>query len=111
MFSGTDAKIKKLMKILSDIIELLEWDDEVRWREVIIEVQQDLDASKISTSIDLLLSIYGGMGSFNDIVLGKVIKNGKFIRWKSKTKEKNKKFNALRLKAYDLAEEIVESPG
>ncbi|MCP4143609.1 MAG: hypothetical protein GY755_25535 [Chloroflexi bacterium] len=98
----TQEKVEELSKILESIIAILAWDDEKHWQETIIKIKQDLDDAKIASAIRRLLGIYGGMGSFNDLVIGQNYKNGEFA-WKDGAKEKNAELSTLRTKAYDLA--------
>ncbi len=95
-------KIVELSNTLGRIIAILEWDDEQHWCKVIAKVKYNLDASKTSNAIDALLGIYGGMGSFNDLVIGQSMENGMFS-WKDGAKEKNEELNQLRSVAYQLA--------
>ena len=69
------------------------------------EARQGLEYSDLY-GIEILLSTYGGMGSFNDLVVGQKYQNGEFIGWKNESDEKNKILNLLREEAYDVAKEI-----
>jgi hypothetical protein len=57
------------------------------------------------SGIEHLLSAYGGMGSFNDLVICQSYENGQF-RWKEGYVEKNNQLDELRGKARELADHI-----
>ncbi len=54
------------------------------------------------SGIEHLLSAYGGMGSFNDLIIGQTNHNGEFA-WKQNYQEVNNELNHLRGQAYQLA--------
>ena len=58
------------------------------------------------SGIDILLNAYGGMGSINDLLIGQVTENGKFVAWKDGYQEKQNAFDSLREEAYIVANEI-----
>jgi hypothetical protein len=60
------------------------------------------------SGIEYLLSAYGGMGSFNDLVLGQTLANGRF-EWKRGHIELNDRLGALRSRAWELAQAIKRS--
>jgi len=97
----------ELLENLDRIIAILEWDQETHWLTLIQNTKQDLDEEKFSLAIQRLLGIYGGMGSFNDLVIGQSMVNGKFS-WKDGAKEKNEELSQLRSTAYQLARELRE---
>ena len=97
----------ELIGVLSELAELLDSDGERHWRSVILTVRSGLEASDHS-AIERLLGTYGGMGSFNDLVLGQTSKDGEFA-WKPGHKEANERLNALRSRAWQLAQAIRRS--
>jgi len=94
------TKTQELIQVLNDIEAVLQ-KDESKWQESISRANNRIKNSDYS-GIELLLSYYGGMGSFNDLIIGQHSVNGKF-EWKDNSKENNKKLETLRSKAYDLA--------
>jgi len=98
------TKIRDLINVLNQIIELLEWDGEIYWRNVINGAKNELLNSDLS-GIDTLLNTYGAMGSFNDLIIGHTIVDKRFI-WKDGGEDKDKRLRALQSKAFNLATEI-----
>jgi uncharacterized protein DUF6966 len=74
------SKIQRLIAVLSEIITLLESDNETLWRDWMVRVRTYLERSDYS-GIEYLLDAYGAMGSFNDLLLGQSHKDGHFA-WK-----------------------------
>lgn len=95
------TKTEDLIQILDELILLLRSDKETHWSDWMSRVKARLSASDFS-GIELLLNAYGGMGSFNDLIIFQKIENGKFI-WTDESKEKNDKLDLLRSKAWELA--------
>ena len=101
-----EQKVVRLKKLLDDIILLLEWDGSSdHWLQTMKDAKQGLEYSDLY-GIEILLSMYGGMGSFNDLVIGQKYKNWNFIGWKDNSNEKNDTLNLLRKNAYEVANEI-----
>lgn len=96
-----EPSTKHLVDLLDEIIVLLESDGEIRWRKRLAAIRSQLLNANFD-GIGELLSIYGGMGSFNDLVIGQSVVDGRF-RWKPGAREANDKLNALRSEAYELA--------
>ncbi|MBN1531575.1 MAG: hypothetical protein JXA20_02835 [Spirochaetes bacterium] len=101
--------VKELVDVLGHIIALLESDDETQWKNRMIESRRRLLDSDHS-GIDHLLGSYGGMGSFNDLVIGQSIKNGNLV-WEEDCKEKNDTLSRLRSRAWELALNIKSKRG
>ena len=97
-------KTEELIKTLDELALLLESDGESHWKKWMLKAKNSLLKSDYS-GIEYLLSAYGGMGSFNDLVIGQSIENGKFT-WKPSYQENNDKLDYLRSKAYKLADDI-----
>ena len=87
---------------LADIVALLRSENEQHWSQYIADCRNRLVASDYS-GIEKLLSSYGGMGSFNDLVLGYSEAAG---GWRPEARELNDKLNLLRSRAYELAQDI-----
>lgn len=94
-------KTKQLVDVLDQIILLLESDNEDHWGKWMLESKRRLLNSDYS-GIEHLLSAYGGMGSFNDLIIFQETRNGKVV-WKQGYIEKNDTLNNLRAKAGGLA--------
>jgi len=94
----------ELLETLNEIIQLLESDGEKHWSRCIRQSRERMQNSDYS-GIEHLLSAYGGMGSFNDLVICQGYEDGQF-RWKDGHVEKNDKLNVLRGKAWKLADDI-----
>ena len=98
------TKLDKLLKVLEEIIQILEADGEERWSHWMRQCRARL-ANSDYLGIEHLLSTYGGMGSFNDLVICQSYENGQF-RWKEGYVEKNNRLDELRGKAWELADHI-----
>lgn len=97
-------KTTQLILVLENIIDILKSDGEKHWRKWMESSRSRLLNSDYS-GIEHLLEAYGGMGSFNDLVIGQSMLNGQLI-WKDGAQESNDKLDALRGEAYELAEYI-----
>ena len=82
-------KTIKLLKVLNEIIGLLESENEDHWAGLLKKYKSRIQNSDFS-GIELLLNAYGGMGSFSDLV---IVQN-------------NDKLNQLRSEAFDLVQDI-----
>jgi hypothetical protein len=83
-------KIQELIRILTGMISLLEKEGETHWSEWMAKAKarlEDLDYS----GIEYLLRAYGGMGSFNDLMV---------------SPERQDRLEAFRTQAWELATEI-----
>ena len=98
------TRLDELLEILSEIIKLLESDGEQHWSRWMRRSRDRLLKSDYS-GIEYLLSAYGGMGSFNDLVICQSYEDGQF-RWKVGHIEKNHRLDELRGNAWEMAEQI-----
>ncbi|WP_313740666.1 DUF6966 domain-containing protein [Pseudomonas sp.] len=93
---------------LADVLEalacLLESDGDQHWSRWMRTARARL-LDGDPDAIRYLLSAYGGMGSFNDLVLGQRYDSHGFS-WKPGYAELNQRFDELRGEAYDLAQRI-----
>ena len=89
-------KTKKLVRLLDDLAALLRSHGEVHWGKWMAEAGQRLSRSDFS-GIQKLLAAYGGLGSFNDLVLQR---EGKMPA------KANDRLKEMRSQAYSLAQEI-----
>ncbi|UMR32555.1 hypothetical protein MJ904_10435 [Massilia sp. MB5] len=90
--------------MLTKLASLLEADDERHWSAWVLRDKALLENSDYS-GIEYVLGAYGGMGSFNDFVAGQTTIDGKFA-WKPGYAELNEEIDALRSKAWSLANAI-----
>jgi hypothetical protein len=97
-------KTSELVAVLEELVDLLESDGCSHWSEWMQRARTRLVSSDFS-GIDYLLGAYGGMGSFNDLILGQTSVDGAFA-WKPGHESLNERFSALRTKAFELAEFI-----
>ena len=97
-------KTKELISVLEKLISLLESDNEKHWSTWLTNSKLRIEGSDFS-GIELLLSSYGGMGSFNDLIICQIVNNGK-IEFTKDYSDKNEELNKLRSKAWKLAEYI-----
>ena len=80
-------KTKELIEVLSSIIELLESGGETHWVAWMRKSKSRLEASDFS-GITHLLEAYGGMESFNDLIICQQTIEG-ILSWKYDYIEKN----------------------
>ena len=98
------TKSDKLVSILDQIIHLLHEDGNSHWVDRISKYRDQISNSDYY-GVEDLLSDYGGMGSFNDIVLGHIVEDGSHT-WKANSNLTNEKLQSLQSKAYALATDI-----
>jgi len=98
------TKLDRLLEILNESIQLLESDGDEHWSHRMREARARLLNTDYS-GIEYLLSAYGGMGSFNVLVICQSYENGEF-RWKEGHIENNNRLDELRGKAWELADDI-----
>jgi hypothetical protein len=98
------TKLDELIEVLDEIIQILESDGEGHWSRWMRKSRARLLNSDYS-GIEHLLSAYGGMGSFNDLVICQSYEDGEF-KWKEGYVEKNDRLDELRGKAWELADHI-----
>src|SRR5262245_54857999 len=97
-----EGKTAQLVEALVGIEALLVADHNTHWSQHVAECRKLLVASDYC-GIEKLLGSYGGMGSFNDVVVGySEIEKG----WLPDAKAMNETLNTLRTKAYELADSI-----
>ena len=101
------SKTTELARVLDELATILESAAERHWRAWMLQAKARLEQSDYS-GIEYLLGAYGGMGSFNDLVLGQTLANGRFA-WKAGHIELNERLDALRSKAWELAQTIKRS--
>lgn len=97
-------KTLELVEILSLLATFLEEQDEKLWQNWVLDTRKRLLSSDYS-GIEKLLSAYGGMGSFNDLVVGYYLKDGVFHQREGYVST-NETLSGLRTRAWDLATKI-----
>ena len=94
--------IQKLTKVLNELIKLLEASGEKHWANWMLEAKNNLSNDY---GIEHILAAYGGMGSFNDLIIYRKTKNGRLKRSIS-NQMRNNKLDRLRNRAWELADHI-----
>jgi hypothetical protein len=95
---------ENLIKVINEMISITEWDNS-DWASWLIKCKKELENSDYH-GIERLLGGYGGMGSFNDLVVGQSHdEDGNFV-WRKGYKRKNNQLSGLRSKAYEIAQYI-----
>lgn len=97
-------KTAELVRVLEELITLLKSDDESLWAEWMEQAKAWIVASDDS-GIEKVLQAYGGMGSFNDLVLGYHEKDG-VLQQRKGMGEMNAQLESLRTRVWELAHEI-----
>jgi hypothetical protein len=104
---GLNEQTRALCQVLRGMIELLDADNETHWRGWMAKALSDLEANKLRGA-QHLKGAYGGMGSFNDLIIGQRMEGDRFV-WAPNAKSANDQLDALRSQAYGLAKEILNS--
>ena len=102
------TQTQELIETLKEIEEILRSEEEVHWADWMLISRQALEKSDF-WGIEKLLQAYGGMGSFNDLMLSQPSK----ICTVESAKELGKKddrLSDLRTRAYELATDIRRNP-
>lgn len=96
-------KTKQLVELLDRLIEILEEANEPSWVDFFSKAKRRINNSDFS-GINKILGAYGGMGSFNDLVIGYSMKgpDNNYINI-------NDELDELRRTIYSLTQEIKRS--
>jgi hypothetical protein len=94
--------IQKLTKVLDELIKLLEASGEKHWANWMLEAKNNLSNDY---GIEHILAAYGGMGSFNDLIIYCKTENG-CLKWSLSDRMRNNKLDKLRNQAWELADHI-----
>ena len=97
-----ELQVKELVCVLDDIIEVLAADGKTHWKKWMQESKTRIMNSDYS-GIEHLLNAFGGMGSFNDLIICQDQIEGRFV-WK--VGQKNDRLSELRSRAWELARSI-----
>jgi len=95
-----------LLQTIEAIIEVLRDDDETHWATYMDEVRS-LILQADRRGVKKLLGAYGGMGSFNDLVLGHRMVDGEAVV-RDDMAALNDRLDALRTSAYTQGKELAE---
>ena len=98
------SKKVELEETLGELVSILEEHDEKHWSKMLQKSLQRIEAGDYS-GIELLKTFYGGMGSFNDLVIQPDMVKGK-IEFTENQIEANNKLDSLRETAWALAGKI-----
>lgn len=99
-----DSATKELVDILGELATLLENDGERHWSTWMRRARSRLENLDYS-GVEYLLSAYGGMGSFDDFILGQT-QIGDRLAWKDGQIERYDRLDKLRSVAWELAQRI-----
>jgi hypothetical protein len=104
--ASTDMTSKKveLEEALEELISILEKHGERHWSKMLRKSLQRIETGDYS-GVELLKTFYGGMGSFNDLLIQPNTTKGK-IEFTEKQIGANRKIDLLRETAWTLAGEI-----
>lgn len=97
-------KTKKLVSFLNELIPLLEKEENDQWTKWMKRARRLILNSDFA-GVEEVIGAYGGMGSFNDLVIGYSYKGNALIK-KENYEELNNKLNFLRSEVYELSIQI-----
>lgn len=103
----TATQAESLAEALARIIEVLDAHSETHWRSWMNESLMQINAQDFR-GVQHLLNAYGGMGSFNDLIIGQGMVDGNF-EWAPNAGSDNDRLDALRSQAYGLAKAIHDA--
>ena len=103
----TATQTESLAEALTRIIEVLDAHDEAHWRSWMNESLMQIN-DRDFRGVQHLLNAYGGMGSFNDLIIGQRMIDGS-IEWAPNAASDNDRLDALRSQAYGLAKSIQDA--
>jgi len=98
--------VRALCETLERIIELLVADNEAHWSRWMRGALDTLSSGD-SAGAHRVLAAYGGMGSFNDLIIGQTVTDDR-LTWADGAAGMNDELDALRARAYTLAQQVVD---
>lgn len=101
-----ESTVEELLDTLQAIIDVLSADGEVHWTAWMERSRVHLEERNYR-GVEHLLNAYGGMGSFNDLVIGQRSNDDSF-EWADNAASMNDTLYALRSEAYALACRLKE---
>ena len=99
-----ERKAKQLEEKLDELITLLKSDGETHWSKWMSGAKNRIER-RDAGGLDRILEAYGGMGSFNDLILGHRVVKGQF-QFKAGANEMNLRLSQLRTDIYTLTKEL-----
>ena len=99
-----EEKRIQLIEALDELIDLLASDGETHWKKWMSGAKNRIER-RDAGGLDRILSAYGGMGSFNDLVLGQSTVGGKFPL-KPNANKLNESLSRLSTRIYELTQEL-----
>jgi hypothetical protein len=103
-----NERVQALCQVLRELIATLNKDGETHWRDWMATSLAALEAND-QRGVQHLKGAYGGMGSFNDLVIGQRMgEDG--LAWTADATSINDQLDALRTRAYVLATDILGNP-
>ena len=103
--SAQAERVNELCTVLRELIALLDADGEAHWQHWMATSLAQLEDNDLRGARHLL-GAYGGMGSFNDLIIGQRMDGDQFSLAKD-ANESNEILNQLRGRASFLAEELI----
>ena len=98
-------RLADLCEALRELIALLDLDGETHWRRWMATALAQLEANDLRGAT-YILGAYGGMGSFNDLIIGQRLDGDRFS-WAADAQEANETLNQLRGSVSYLAEQLI----
>ena len=99
------ADLDALCRVLRELIDLLDADKETHWRDWMAESLTELETNNLRGARHLM-GAYGGMGSFNDLIIGQQMTEDGF-NWAPNAGKNNDRLDELRSQAYNLAKALL----
>ena len=101
-----NEQVQALCQVLGELIVTLNNDGETHWRDWMAKSLAALEENDLH-GVQYLKDAYGGMGSFNDLVIGQRMDDDG-LTWTPDAQSINDQLDALRSRAYALATEILD---
>ncbi|MGB0591874.1 MAG: DUF6966 domain-containing protein [Myxococcota bacterium] len=98
------TRSQELVQVLDELVVLLEADGEAHWSAWMRGARERIAANDLG-GVHKVLGAYGGMGSFNDLIIGQSMTEGRLIL-ADDVDALNTKLGGLRSAAYDLAQDV-----
>jgi len=102
-----NEQVQALCQVLGELIVTLDNDGETHWRDWMAKSLAAIEANDLH-GVQHLKGAYGGMGSFNDLVIGQRMDDDG-LTWTPDAQSINDQLDALRGRAYALATEILDN--
>jgi hypothetical protein len=99
-----DPDTSELIDLLDRIISILDTFEETHWSSMLRKSKLRIEASDYS-GVEILLGSYGGMGSFNDLMI-QPSRECSVVTFSAAEVKANGELNSLRSLAWKLAKDI-----